>query len=175
MGVSVYHAGEKVFAVLMASLSVFLLVSIPSETQWFNGLAISKQPRFWPTMCIVGLSLFAFAYAVSIWLKARTEKAGLEAEVSELMSWLRPFEFVVYFLIYVVSVPWLGYLLATVSYFLLMTWRMGYRKKLMWWVSVATALTIVLLFKTLLQVKISAGAWYDLLPDSWATFMIVYF
>ena len=45
----------------------------------------------------------------------------------------------------------------------------------MLWISAATAVLIVLLFKTLLQVKISSGAWYDLLPDSWATFMIINF
>lgn len=161
----------------MAMLSAFLLYSIPHETQWFKGMAFTKQPRFWPSMCIIGLSLFAFAHGLSVWLKASSldENDKVGAEIGEIKHWFRPLEFVVYFLIYVMAVPWLGYLLATLAYFLLMTLRMGYRKKSMLWISAATALSIVVLFKTLLQVKISSGAWYHLLPDSWATFMIINF
>lgn len=176
---SEYLTGEKAFAILMAMFSAFLLYSIPSETQWFNGMALTKQPRFWPSMCIIGLSLFAFAHSLSVWLKASSldecDKLDASAEFGEIKHWFRPIEFVVYFLTYVMAVPWLGYLLATLAYFLLMTLRMGYRKKSMLWISAATALLIVVLFKTLLQVKISSGAWYDLLPDSWATFMIINF
>ncbi len=179
MNSSEYLVGEKAFAILMAMLSAFLLYSIPHETQWFGGMAVSKQPRFWPAMCIIGLSLFAFGYGFSVWLKAaardQLDSTDTHAEMGEMQHWLRPIEFVVYFLVYVMAVPWLGYLLATLAYFLLMTLRMGYRKKSMLWVSLATGLLIVLVFKTLLQVKISSGAWYDLLPDSWATFMIINF
>jgi hypothetical protein len=179
MNRSKYITGEKAFAVLMAALSAFLLYSIPDETQWFGGMAVSKQPRLWPAMCIIGLSLFAFSYGLSVWLKAasldHSDQHNISAEVGEMTRWLRPVEFVVYFLTYVMAVPWLGYLLATLAYFLLMTWRMGYRKRSMLWISAATGLLIVLVFKTLLQVKITSGAWYDLLPDSWATFMIINF
>jgi|TARA_B110000967_G_C18819249_1_gene527768 hypothetical protein len=174
-----YLTGEKAFAVLMVMLSAFLLYSIPHETQWFNGMSLTKQPRFWPSMCIIGLSLFAFGHGFSVWLKGSSldkyEKVDVSAEIDEIKHWFRPIEFVVYFLTYVIAVPWLGYLLATLAYFLFMTLRMGYRKKSMLWISAATAVLIVLLFKTLLQVKISSGAWYDLLPDSWATFMIINF
>ncbi|HCH33009.1 MAG TPA: hypothetical protein DE045_08705 [Oceanospirillaceae bacterium] len=179
MKASGYLTGEKAFAILMAMLSAFLLYSIPEETKWFNGMGISKQPRFWPAMCIVGLSVFTFFYGLSVWIKANAlnsrDRSSVNAEISEMKHWLRPAEFVVYFLAYVIAVPWLGYLLATLIYFLLMTWRMGYRNKYMLWVSVATGLLIVLVFKTLLQVKVNSGAWYDLLPDAWATFMIINF
>jgi hypothetical protein len=183
MNSSKYLTGEKAFAILMVMLSAFLLYSIPQETQWFSTLSISKQPRFWPAMCIAGLSLFAFAYGLSVWFKAGsidqregdpTDTAN-NTEIDEMKRWLRPVEFVGYFLIYVMAVPWLGYLFATLAYFLLMTWRMGYRKRSMFWISAATGLLIVLVFKTLLQVRITSGAWYDLLPDSWASFMIINF
>ncbi len=179
MNSSEYLTGEKAFAILMAMLSSFLLYSIPQETQWFSGMAVSKQPRFWPAMCIIGLSLFAFSYGFSVWRKAAAMTNNNDdintTELGEMKHWLGPIEFVGYFLLYVVSVPWLGYLLATLVYFLLMTWRMGYRKQSMFWISAATGLLIVLVFKTLLQVKITSGAWYELLPDGWATFMIINF
>ena len=101
MKASGYLTGEKAFAILMAMLSAFLLYSIPEETKWFNGMGISKQPRFWPAMCIVGLSVFAFSYGLSVWIKANAlnsrDRTSVNAEIGEMKHWLRPVEFVVYF------------------------------------------------------------------------------
>jgi hypothetical protein len=45
----------------------------------------------------------------------------------------------------------------------------------MFWVSLATGFGIVVLFKSLLKVRITSGAIYDYLPDGWATFFMIYF
>jgi hypothetical protein len=45
----------------------------------------------------------------------------------------------------------------------------------MFWVSLATGFGIVVVFKSLLKVKIAIGAIYDYLPDGLATFFMIYF
>ncbi|MCP4790376.1 MAG: tripartite tricarboxylate transporter TctB family protein [Gammaproteobacteria bacterium] len=174
MNRSQYHSGDLAFAIILVLLSCFLMLSIPEETKWFNGLALLKQPRFWPSMAIVGLSFFALAYATAVWRRVRREQASIRDEVEELIAWARPLEYVAYFLAYVFMVPVMGYLFATLTYFVLMTFRAGYRSKQMYAIAVLVALVVVVLFKSILQVKIGPGMWYEMLPSDWANFFIVY-
>ena len=175
MGKEEYQAGDLVFAILMLFIVMVLLVSIPFETKWFDGVPLVKQPRLWPTFCIVGMALFGVPYSIQIWRNYKFQLGEVQAELNELSSWLRPLEFVFYFVLYVWSVPLVGYLLSTLLFFSLLTIRAGYRTLLMFWVSLATGFGIVVVFKSLLQVKVASGAIYDYLPDGWATFFMIYF
>jgi len=53
MGREEYQAGDLVFAILMLFIVLVLLVSIPFETKWFDGVPLVKQPRLWPTFCLL--------------------------------------------------------------------------------------------------------------------------
>jgi len=175
MGKEEYQAGDLVFAMLMLFIVLVLLVSIPFETKWFDGVPLVKQPRLWPTFCLLGMALFGFLYSIQIWRNYKIQLGQVQGELNELSSWLRPLEFVFYFVLYVWSVPLAGYLLSTLLFFSLLTIRAGYRTLLMFWVSLATGFGIVVVFKSLLQVKVASGAIYDYLPDGWATFFMIYF
>ena len=175
MGKEEYQAGDLVFVMLVLFIVLALLVSIPFETKWFDGIPLVKQPRFWPTFCIVGMTFFAMPYSIQVWRNYKFQLGQVQGELNELSSWLRPLEYVLYFVLYVWSVPLTGYLLSTLLFFSLLTIRAGYRSFLMFWVSLATGFGIVVVFKSLLQVKISSGAIYDYLPDSWGTFFMIYF
>jgi len=175
MGKEEYQAGNLAFAVLMLLIVLVLVISIPFETKWFDGVSLVKQPRLWPTFCLVGMALFGVPYCIQIWRNYKFQLGQVQSELNELSSWLRPLEFVFYFVLYVWSVPLAGYLLSTLLFFSLLTIRAGYRTLLMFWVSLATGFGIVVVFKSLLQVKIASGAIYDYLPDGWATFFMIYF
>ena len=175
MGKEEYQAGDLVFAMLMLLIVLVLLVSISFETKWFDGVPLVKQPSLWPTFCLVGMALFGLLYSIQIWRNYKFQLGEVQAELNELSSWLRPLEFVFYFVLYVWSVPLAGYLLSTLLFFSLLTIRAGYRTLLMFWVSLATGFGIVVVFKSLLQVKVASGAIYDYLPDGWATFFMIYF
>ena len=156
MGKEEYQAGDLVFAMLMLLIVLVLLVSIPFETKWFDGVPLVKQPRLWPTFCLVGMALFGLLYSIQIWRNYKFQLGEVQAELNELSSWLRPLEFVFYFVLYVWSVPLVGYLLSTLLFFSLLTIRAGYRTLLMFWVSLATGFGIVVVFKSLLQVKVAS-------------------
>jgi len=175
MGKEEYQAGDLVFVMLVLFIVLALLVSIPFETKWFDGIPLVKQPRFWPTFCIVGMTFFAVPYSIQVWRNYKFQLGQVQGELNELSSWLRPLEYVFYFVLYFFSVPLTGYLLSTLLFFSLLTIRAGYRSFLMFWVILATGFGIVVVFKSLLQVKISSGAIYDYLPDGWGTFFMIYF
>ena len=174
MNRSQYHAGDLAFAIILVVISGFLMLSIPEETKWFNGLALLKQPRFWPSMAIAGLLFFSCAYAIAVWRRVKREQAAVREEFDEMLEWLRPLEYVGYFLAYVFLVPVLGYLFATVTFFVLMNLRVGYRSKKMYAIAVFIAVLVVVIFKSTLQVKIAAGMWYEMLPRELANFFILY-
>lgn len=94
----------------------------------------------------------------------------------EFAQYLAALEFVVYFIVYTLSVPIFGYLLSTVTLGVLLTYRLGYRS-LPWILrSFATGVAIVLVFRTFLQIKTPASIWlYDQLPTAWRAFMLTYF
>ena len=174
MNRSQYHVGDLAFAIILLLIGGFLMLSIPEETKWFKGMALLKQPRFWPSMAIAGLVFFASAYAIAVWRRVRREQASIREETDEILEWLRPLEYVAYFLAYVFLVPVLGYLFATVTFFVLMTLRAGYRSKKMYAIAVFIAVLEVVIFKSILQVKIGAGMWYEMLPRELANFFILY-
>lgn len=94
----------------------------------------------------------------------------------EFAKYLAALEFVFYFVVYTMAVPILGYLISTITLGLFLTYRLGYRS--VTWIlrSVATGFAIVLVFRTLLQIKTPASIWlYDQLPSAMRTFMLTYF
>jgi hypothetical protein len=72
-------------------------------------------------------------------------------------------------------VPQLGYLLSTIVFGLLLAARAGYRSVRMYLSIVALSITIVVVFKGFLQVKIPGGAIYEYLPTALRSFMLTYF
>lgn len=94
----------------------------------------------------------------------------------EFSKYLAALEFVAYFVLYTMAVPWLGYLVSTVVLGLFLSCRLGYRS---WrWIlrSLLTSLAIVLVFRTLLNIKTPGSIWlYDQLPGGLRAFMLTHF
>ena len=94
----------------------------------------------------------------------------------ELEMWVRSFEFIAYFLIYTFVIGYIGYLFATLLFAVCLTYRLGYRSRRWIAVSASSAFAIVLLFRTILQIKTPVNIWlYNQLPVSIESFMKVYF
>ena len=94
----------------------------------------------------------------------------------EFSKYFAALEYVAYFILYTVSVPVLGYLLSTVILGVFLTFRLGYRSPVWMLRALITSIVIVLVFRTLLQIKTPVSIWlYDLLPTAWRAFMLTYF
>ncbi len=161
--------GGLLFAALFLAFSLFLLSQLGAETKFSAKGKLFAQPAFWPAVGVFGMVFFGALHLISRW------RANIAAELAEGAIWLLPLEYLAWFMAYVTAAPQIGYLAATVIFMVLMALRAGYRSAKMLIAAALTGVFIVLIFKTLLQVKIPGGAVYEALPDALRNFMIVNF
>lgn len=162
--------GDFVFATVFLLVAVFLLSQLGEQTVWKKRTNLVSQPAFWPIVSLSAMTLFA---ALN-WVSA-ISSTKLPGRAKELFFWVKSLEYAAWFMVYVISVPVLGYLLATLAFAVLLTLRSGYRRPKVFGFAALAALCIVLLFKTFLQVKVPGGAIYEHLPDGPRAFMLTYF
>lgn len=162
--------GQMLFVVVFFAASLILLAFLPDQTKWVKGTKLAAQPRFWPAIAVFGMVFFA---GLHLWYLPR--KRFVRDDAREWMRWFWAIEFVLWFLAYVVIVPRLGYLPTTMAFVPLLAWRMGYRSRFYMWVSVAFAVFVVVMFKSMLEVKIPGGMIYEYLPGGLRNFFILNF
>ncbi|SEO97776.1 Tripartite tricarboxylate transporter TctB family protein [Salinihabitans flavidus] len=162
--------GDLVFAVFFMLFALFLLANLGTQTEWVKRTQLVAQPAFWPAVAVWGMAIFGALHLASSFISPR-----IPGRLAEVTFWLRSLEYVAWFLVYVLLVPQLGYLLSTVAFAVILTFRLGYRGGRMLGFAALTALAIVLLFKSFLQVKVPGGAIYEYLPGAMRSFMLTYF
>ena len=166
---STQRPGDLIFIALFALFSVFLLSQLAAETRFVPNGKLVEQPRFWPAIGVLLLVGFGLAQIALRW----RVKAGWDP--GEVAVWLRAFEYLVWFMAYVAVVPVLGYLATTMAFTTSLAFRQGYRGVRSLGAAALLGLTIVLVFKTGLSVKIPGGAVYEYLHGPLRNFMIVNF
>ncbi|MBU2484001.1 MAG: tripartite tricarboxylate transporter TctB family protein [Alphaproteobacteria bacterium] len=161
--------GEMLFCTIMLVIGGLLIAAIGWETTWLEGKRLSAQPRFWPTLSLSGVVLFAGLNWLSRSKVERTPGRWTEAGI-----WLRSLEFIGWYLLYVWAIPIIGYLPATVIFCTGLTLRLGYRGRAVW-AAIGFALFVVLFFKSAMNVKIPGGALYQLAPEGLRYILLRYF
>ena len=162
--------GDIVFALAFLVLSLWLLSQLSTQTTWKNGAKLAAQAPFWPTVSVVGMVFFASMHALGSFMSAR-----IPGRWCEVGMWLKSIEYALWFMAYVIAVPIVGYLFATLLICLLLALRSGYRSRAMLIASVVGGFLVVLIFKSFLQVKIPGGLVYEYLPGTLRSFMLTYF
>jgi hypothetical protein len=160
--------GQLPFAVGFLIVAALLAAQIGTQTRWVEGSKLFAQPRFWPA---VALALMVGFAAIRVWRLPR--RRFKPADWTEARIWLRPLEHVVWFMLYVFTVPIIGFLVATILFATLMTYRMGYTQKRMLVSAVIFAIVVVITFKGLLSVRIPGGMIYEYFPDALRSFFIL--
>ena len=161
--------GDVVFACAFLVFAVFLLSQIRTQAPWLAGTKTFAQPAFWSLISLALMSFFAALHFLSSILSPR-----IPGRWQEVWQWVRSFEYVIWFMIYVFAVPWVGYLPTTIVFAVLLGVRAGYRSIHAIGSLVLLAVAIVVVFKAFLQVKIPGGALYHHLPDGLRAFMLTY-
>lgn len=162
--------GDIVFAWAVLLFSLFLLSQLFDQTAYKPGAKLISQPRFWPAISLFCMTGFASFHLLGSMLSER-----IHGRWREVLLWASSFEYAGWFIGYAVVVPWAGYLLSTVAFAVLLVLRAGYRSKMALISAVGSAVFIVLLFKTFLQVKLPSGRIYEVLPDGLRQIMLTYF
>ncbi|WP_422377895.1 tripartite tricarboxylate transporter TctB family protein [Roseibium sp.] len=161
--------GDIVFAVLFLAFALFLLWKLPGETVWAKRTKWFAQPRFWPAVAVGGMVLFASLHFIGSLCSKR-----IPGRWREVGFWLVSLEYVLYFLIYVVLVPQIGYLPATLLFTIFLTVRVGEATPRNLAAAGVFSIAVVVIFRAFLQVKIPAGHIYEALPDGIRAFALTY-
>ncbi|MEM7521171.1 MAG: tripartite tricarboxylate transporter TctB family protein [Pseudomonadota bacterium] len=162
--------GDIVFAWFVLILSLFLLSQLFEQTAYRNGAKLPAQPRFWPAVSLIGMSGFAAFHLIGSALSER-----IQGRWQEVFLWVRGLEYALWFVAYAAIVPITGYLLTTIAFALILTFRVGYRRPLPLMMAALSAVFIVVLFKTILAVNLPSGQIYEALPDGLRQIMLTYF
>ena len=166
------HPAQWVFALLLVLLSFWLLANLSEQAKFPSSKSFITRPGFWPAISLSGMAFFSCCFLYSSWRNRPHERAA--ELVSELKTWLAVAEYPLWFLAYVGAVPQLGYLPSSILFVSLMSYRLGYRSKAIYLAGLLSAVATVVIFKSLLEVKIPGGASYQYLPEGVRNFMIVY-
>jgi len=162
--------GDIVFAWLVLLISLYLLSQVFEQTAYKSGAKLFSQPRFWPAVSLLFMTGFAAFHLLGSMASER-----IDGRWKEVLLWFASLEYAAWFIAYAALVPWAGYLPSTIIFTLLLTLRVGYTSSRMLKVAAACSVLIVVLFKTLLQVKLPPGRVYELLPDGLRQIMMIYF
>ena len=168
-----YRPGGAIFAGLFLAAAVLLFSQLGTETKFaakaWGTKKMVAQPGFWPGVGVIGMCIFGVLHAISAW----TRRAG--NETFEAIQWLRVLEYLAWFMAYVWTVPWIGYLPATLIFMGALAVRVGYRDRRTILAALGMGLVIVLACKTVLAVRIPGGALYEYLPDTLRSIAILNF
>ncbi|MFT4716535.1 MAG: hypothetical protein ACI932_001722 [Paracoccaceae bacterium] len=163
-------AGDLAFALAFLALAIFLASQLGTETKWVKRTKLFAQPAFWPTVSILGMLLFGAIHSYGALVSKRQP-----GRMAEMVLWLRSIEYAGWFMAYVLITPKLGYLPTTLLFTVILVLRTGLRGRKYLLSAAGMAVLIVVLFKSLLQVKIPGGMIYEYLPAALRNFMIINF
>lgn len=196
--------GDLQVSIVAAGIAVFFLLAFWTQTGWesrklpddgWGYLAhqfgwvelegrvarlgrILKQSWVAPLLCLMVL-VPAALWNLRASFKEHRWRQRFQLPTSaylELTKYAAALEFVAYFIIYTLLVPVLGYLVSTLILGMALPWRLGYRGRVWLGRSFCASLAVVIVFRTLLQIKTPVSIWlYDQLPTALRGFMLTYF
>lgn len=160
--------GDLVFALSFFLVALIALAVLPEQAKFLDKKSLVEQPGFWPTVGVLMMVVFGAFHLLSTYNAPR-----LFGRLKEVGMWARSLEYVVWFILYVSAVPYIGYLPSTLLFALLLVLRLGYRSGAALLSATVFAISVVLIFKAGLGVKLPAGELYQYLPDSIRSFAMV--
>ena len=196
--------GDFTFSLVMAGLVALLILFFGSETGWHGrklpsdmlaytaaqlGMIdaegrvmrlgkILKQGWVAPLLCLLILLPAAVLNLIASHrnLRRRSRQRMPWRWQYEMGQWMRALEYIGYFILYTLSVPLLGYLVSTIVMGCFLTARLGYRGWRWGMIAVASSFAIVVLFRSVLQIKTPVNIWlYNQLPDDLSSFFKTWF
>ncbi len=162
--------GQSVFAVCFLGFALVLFLLLPYQTTRVESATWHTQPGFWPIISITGMVIFGVFH---LWRLPRRKFEKMD--LKEATLWVRGFEFVLWFMAYVLLVPLIGYLPSTLIFVLPMIYRQGYRRPFYFYCGALFVFAVVVFFKVLLEVKIPGAALYEMFPENVRNFLILNF
>ena len=177
--------GDLILSFIFLMFVLFLFLNFNHESGWENRNLdqkrfgkILKQQWVGPLICMaVLLPTTIINLYESFQQTFKNKRLRLPNRTFyEISEWVKSLEFIFYFLIYTFSISILGYLLSTLIFAVFLTYRLGYRSFRWITISLLVSFCIVIIFRTILQIKTPINIWlYDKFPEPLEIFLKIYF
>ncbi len=164
-----------IFAAVSAVLLGLLFVATrqgSANAGWWT------RPALAPGVALALLLLANFLSLLRAVSDLRTAPATAEEWVdarAKILGWLKPFEFLAYFVVYLWAIHTIGYFGATLAFVLWLMVRVGLRSPGWLLAGVALVTLLILIFRMGLGVWMPAPPLYDIFPDNVREILIRWF
>ena len=165
-----------VFYIFMLISSWFLLALLSYETHpgpqrqgWWT------QPILMPGISITLMFLTSAYLVVQHFYKMSQNedlRHDIDAVLAEIMQWIKPAEYFLYYVGYIWLLGMVGYFLSSLIFIVGLCFRVGLRSTKWMVISLLTAIALIALFRWGLQVWIPPAKLYDLFPKDTRAFLI---
>ena len=156
--------------------SAILLVLIPVATKpgppnqgWWT------QPALMPSIAIsVMVISAAYLFGQHVYKLRQHPELNNDRKLvrNEVFEWLKPFEYFVYYCLYIWLLGIVGYFLSSLIFIVLLCLRTGLRNARWMLVALLSALALVALFRWGLKVWVPVAELYDLFPKDIRIFLM---
>ena len=159
---------------LLFGVGFLLLVPVatkpgPENQGWWT------QPFFMPTLSLLIVAVMAIILSTQHF-RARRSTAVRESMRGslriELLQWLKPLEFFVYYVLYIWLLGMIGYFLSSLVFILLLSWRVGLRSPKWMVTAFLFAVMLIALFRWGLGVWVPQAELYELFPKDVRIFLM---
>lgn len=167
--------GTGVLYGIMAGISILLLILLPFQTDSApDGQGWWTQPALMPTVSLVFFAATAIYLFVQHMAAARRSHVVIDrpAISAELIEWIRPLEYFIYYGIYIWLLSIVGYFLSSAIFAAGVCLRVGLREPKWVYFSILFALALTALFRWGLNIFFPAPVLFELFPGGFGNFLI---
>ncbi|MEM7535691.1 MAG: tripartite tricarboxylate transporter TctB family protein [Chloroflexota bacterium] len=168
--------GTGIFYTFMFIVGVAFLLMLPIQTeQGPPGQGWWTQPVLMPAISLWLVALPATYLFFRYVQKLRANKALQPSQNdvrAELIQWIRPLEFFIYYILYIWLLGIVGYFLSSLIFIIILSLRVGLRSPRWMLASVLFAFALVAMFRWSLEVWIPPAQLYDLFPKDIRIFLM---
>jgi len=159
----------------LVGLAFLLLVPVltergPADQGWWT------QPAFMPRLSLILIALTATYLCFQHFRANRSNKLeetkGETTLKSELIQWIKPLEYFIYYIGYIWLLDLIGYFLSSLIFILLLAWRVGLRSPRWMLAGFLFAVSLVAAFRWALGVWVPPAELYELFPKDMRIFLM---
>lgn len=173
------HPGTGIVYAFFFVVGVLFLALIPVVTEpGPQGQGWWTQPAFMPRLSLIliaGPALYMTIQHFWPMIQDRSKRPDRSDVNAELLQWVKPTEFFIYYVIYIFLLGLVGYFLSSLIFVLGLSWRVGLRGRRWGIIAVITAVGLIVVFRWGLRVWIDPPLLFDIFPRSIRLFLSRYF
>ena len=167
------YKNRYIVVVLYWIISVVLLLLLPIATvSPPEGVGWYSAPWLAP---LIGISIMCIGFSMYLWYHKNIYKKNISIyAISDIVRFAPVFKISVLFILYILSIVYLGYFVSTLTFSFICLYHTGLCGKKYVVLSVLFTITVIVIFRVALKIWLPTPEWYGVLPDVLSAFFMRY-